>query len=66
MRKMIDKRLLKVAAVGAGYLVALVPLYLIVGYANLWFGWHVSFATASLALLTVAIVIAGRIYSRSN
>jgi hypothetical protein len=66
MAKMIDKRLYRVAAVFVTYIVALVPLYFIVGLANLHLGWQISYDSACFVLLVVAISVAGATYSHKS
>lgn len=62
MSKLIDKRLLIAVGIFAGYIVALIPAYLIVGWINLKFGSRISYDMVVFLLLVVAIVLVGNIY----
>lgn len=62
MWKIIDNRLLKTAAIFVGYLVCLLPVYLIVGWLNSNFEFKIRYETVSFLLLIVAIVLSGNVY----
>lgn len=66
MRKMIDKRFFKSAAIFVAYLASLLPLYFIVGIINLKVGLHLSYQFVCMIALVVAITITGNIYRKKD